>query len=278
MKKYLAILGILFTVSARAECVGTPGAPVRSVYIVPQLATSQLYSNWMPILDRVGRDTNQCFELHVPPTIPEFEKFVLSGEADYVYMNPYHAVMAYKRQKYAPLVADGKEKLDGIIVVRKDSKIKSIEELDGNRMAFPAPNAFAASLLIRSTLDRKGIKIQPKYVKTHSNVYHSVILGDFVAGGGINHTFEREPKAVRERLRILYTTPEYTPHPFAANPRIAKATRDAVADSFVALGNTDTGRVMLDRVQMPKPMKVTYENNYAVLDTLGIERFVDVSQ
>jgi hypothetical protein len=55
-------------------------------------------------------------------------------------------------------------------VVRKDDPIKSAGELDGKEVAFPAPNAFGASLWIRALLaEREKIRIVPAYVKTHSN-------------------------------------------------------------------------------------------------------------
>lgn len=276
MKKYLAILLLLLSVGAHAQiqCVGDPNGKLRSVYIVPQLAANQLYSSWAPILDKVGLDTQQCFEIKIPATIPDFENAVLSGQADYAFMNPYHAVMAHRAQGYIPLIADDSKKLDGIIVVRKDSPIKNITELNNQKMAFPAPNAFAASLLVRSTLANKNIRIDPEYVKTHSNVYRSVIMGDVAAGGGVNNTFEREPKNVRDKLRILYTTPGYSPHPFAANPRIPKATRDSVVDAFVDLSITEKGRKMLDAAQIPQPIRVHYISDYAPLEALGLERFV----
>lgn len=276
MKKYL--LGVILTIwgtwALADHCVGdTTSHVVRTVYVVPQTANAQLYVRWLPILEKVGQETGQCFELYVPASIPEFEAALHTGQADYAYMNPYHQVMTYKSRGYIPLVADSKNLLDGIIVVRKDSKIKSIQELNNANMLFPAPNAFAASLLIRSTLADQNILVVSKYVTTHSNVYRGVILGDAPAGGGINNTFDRETPAVKDKLRILYRTKDYTSHPFSANPRIAPATRDAVARAFVQLGQTESGQAMLDRAQMPVPRRVTYAD-YAPLEKLKLERFV----
>jgi phosphonate transport system substrate-binding protein len=56
-------------------------------------------------------------------------------------------------------------------------------------LAFPSPNAFAASLITRATLSQRGIDIKPLYVKTHSNVYRSVLQADVVAGGAVNNTW-----------------------------------------------------------------------------------------
>ena len=278
MKKYLLaiLLSLSGTLAHADRCIGDQSArPIRSVYIVPQLSMSQLYVQWLPILTRLGQDTQQCFDLVIPASIPEFEQALLNGRADYAFMNPYHAVMAYRAHGYVPLVADGSTKLDGIVVVRRDSEIKSLEDLQNRRVAYPAPNAFAASLLTRSILAEKQIATETVYVNTHSNVYRSVILGDVAAGGGVNNTFDREHENVRSKLRVLYRTPEFTPHPFAASRRIDSETRQRVTKSFVAMQNEPELAARLKSVQLNSPEPVTYENNYSALEKLNLERFVN---
>jgi hypothetical protein len=68
--------------------------------------------------------------------------------------------------------------------VAADSPIQTVAALNGKTVVFPAPNAFAASLLIRAHLAGQGIRIEPKYVQTHGSVYRAVALGDASAGGG----------------------------------------------------------------------------------------------
>jgi phosphonate transport system substrate-binding protein len=51
-------------------------------------------------------------------------------------MNPYHAVLAFRAHKYIPLIADGKNKLGGIIVVRVDSEMPNLND---SRILFPTP-------------------------------------------------------------------------------------------------------------------------------------------
>lgn len=129
-------------------------------------------------------------------------------------MNPYHQVMV--RQRYQPLVGDGATLLRGILAVRRDSPITSLQQLNGAMIAFPSPNAFAASLLIRAHLRQQGVAFTPVYLKTHSNVYRAVAIDQVGAGGGVNNTLQREPVELRERLRVLFTTPGYPAHPFSA--------------------------------------------------------------
>lgn len=182
--------------------------------------------------------------------------------------------MARKAQGYLPLVVDSKDRLSGILAVRADSPIRSITELDGKTVAFPGPNAFAASLLIRSRLAQQGIRIQAKYDKTHANVYRAVIFGDVVAGGGVNNTLERENAHLREQLRVLHETPGFAPHPFVAHPRIKPWQREAVTAAFIGLADNEPGRKLLDGIQIPRPVRADYARDHAPLESLQIEKFV----
>lgn len=260
---------------AQAACLGDPKAvQVHEVHVVPQLTPRMLQGNWVPLLEQLGRQTGLCFELRIAPTIPDFEHALLAGQPDFAFVNPYHAVMARKTHGYLPLVVDSQEKLSGLLLVRADSPIRSIRELDGRTIAFPAPNAFAASLLLRSQLEQQGIRIEPKYVKTHANAYRAVILGDVVAGGGVNNTLKRESASVREQLRVLYETPGYAPHPFVAHPRVAARLRESVIRALLKLRESDAGRQMLDAIQIPSPVRADYARDFAPLESLQIEKFV----
>ena len=261
------VSGVIIAVASETE------NKVYSVYIVPQLTALSTHKAWRPVLDKLAAATGLNFELMIVPTIPAFEASLYKGKADFAFVNPYHCIVAKKRQGYIALLRDSSELLKGIVVVRNDSPITSVAELDGKTVAFPAPNAFAASLLIQALLAEKQISIVPSFVKTHSNVYRSVVMEDVVAGGGVNNTFDREPADVRDQLRILYVTPGFAPHPLMANPRISAALRAKVTASFIALAADPTNAALFDAIQIPKPMAANYRRDYLALEKLGLEKF-----
>jgi phosphonate transport system substrate-binding protein len=261
--------------SAVSACLGDPTAPRPvSVHVVPQLPPALLFARWSPLLEQVGRKTGQCFELTIASSIPEFERTLLKGTPDVAFVNPYHAVMVRRRQGYIPLLMDSQERLSGILAVTSDSPIQTVAALDGKTVVFPAPNAFAASLLIRAHLAGLGIRIEPRYVQTHASVYRAVALGEVIAGGGVNNTLQREEPALRARLRVLYETPSYAPHPLVVHPRLSAAQRESLTSAFMGMASTDTGRQLLDQVQLPVPVRANYDRDYAPLERLGLGRFV----
>ncbi|WP_353138836.1 phosphate/phosphite/phosphonate ABC transporter substrate-binding protein [Limnohabitans sp.] len=271
----LLFIACLGTGVANAACLGDQNSTkVYAFDVVPQLTAAKIYTTWSPLLQRVGQDAGLCFELRLSASIPEFEQKLLKGEPEFVFLNPYHAVLANQKKKYQPLLADSEDLLTGILVVRADSPIKSLDELKGKNISFPAPNSFAASLVIRAELAKRKIDINPVFVKTHSNVYRSVIGKDAVAGGGVNNTLDNEASEVRQQLRVLFETQAYTPHPVATHPSVPAAVRERFLKAMLKLTQDEEGRKLLEGINLSKPQSVTYAKHYKPLESMQLEKFL----
>ena len=245
-----------------------------SIAVVPQFRAEEIHRDWTPVLERLRAASGASFSLRIARDIPAFEDSVLAGEADFAYMNPYHQVMARRAQGYIPLVRDSKA-LTGILVVRKDDPIRSVMELDGKEVAFPAPNAFGASLWMRALLaEREKIRIVPAYVKTHSNAFRHVATGKAAAAGGIGATLNEEPEELRSTLRVLMETPGVAPHPLSAHPRIPEAVRRLVTETLLGLAQDAAGQAMLKDIQMAAPVRADYARDYQPLEKFGLDKYV----
>jgi phosphonate transport system substrate-binding protein len=249
--------------------------PVYTVAVVPQFQAVEISRVWQPILERVGLEAGVQLNLKVAKDIPSFEDDVMAGKADFAYMNPYHQVMAHKAQGYVPLVRDSKL-LTGILVVRQDDQIKSVQELNGKTLAFPAPNAFGASLLIRGHLaERDKISITPFYAKTHTNAYRQTLVGKTAASGGLRATLDKEPEEVRAALRVLMETPGAAPHPLSAHPRVPAKVQQAVMAAMLKLANDATLQASFKDIPMANPVKADYTRDYQPLETFKLDKYVE---
>jgi phosphonate transport system substrate-binding protein len=213
--------------------------------IVPQQSSKKLARLWGPVLKKLSEDTGLTIKFATAKDIPTFEKRLAAGEYDFSYMNPYHFTIFNRAPGYAALARQRNKKNKGIIVVKKDSELRELEDLKGMTLAFPSPAAFAATLLSQAELNRKGIEFTPKYVSSHDSVYLSVARGLLPAGGGIVRTFKNIDPAIREQLRIFWTSDGFTSHAFAAHPNVSVDNRELVADALAKLESTDTGLDLL---------------------------------
>lgn len=241
--------------------------------VVPQFEARKLYAIWKPILNEVSNKTGHTFKLIGTETIPSFERSFVRGAYDFAYMNPWHSLVAFEHQGYIPIVRDNSRKLKGILVVRKDSGIKDISELDGEVIAFPAPNALGASLLMRADLKLiHGIDFHPIYVNTHSSVYLNVVLKQAKAGGGVQSSLKKQNPIVQSLLETLYVTRPMSPHPISSHPRVPNEVILQVTQAFIDMGNDPEQKRLLDQIPMSEPVKADI-NDYLPLKEWKLEDF-----
>lgn len=271
---FLCVSMFCIRVAAAATCLGEQSVRSNSVYLVPKLPAMTLYQDWAPFLKRLGKENGLCFDLHIPVDYTEFEQAIRAGKPDFVLLNPYHQVMVARKPGYVPLVRDQQSRLSGVLVVRKDSPVQDIHQLEGATVAFPAPNAYAASLLMRALFAKENIHITADYVGSHNNVYRAVALGAAQAGGGANTTLNHEPAELQSQLRVLFTTPGYMPHPFSAHPRIPQRIREKVIAGFLSIAADRTGRDLLKAIQMAQPTPADYARDYRELEQLKLEQII----
>jgi len=248
--------------------------PVYSLAIVPQYTPLFIYRNWYPLIGEIEKEMGVRIEIKTYKSFEQFIKALQKGEADFSYLSPYHLLLARKKQNYIPLLRDSDKQLVGLVIVPKDSQLKTIDDLQGKTIAFPSPNAFAASLYLRAWLTEKvGIDFTPRYVGTHGNVYRNVVHNFVSAGGGVNSTLASQPESLRQALRVLYEIPGVAAHPLAVHERVPEKVRQAFSRSILKLKKTEMGRQLLTEVQMSSPILANYEKDYAFIETLNLEKY-----
>lgn len=217
--------------------------------VVPQQSAQVLAKKWLPIFNYLESETGYKFIFKTTKTIPLFEKNVLGKKYHFAYMNPYHYTVFNKKSGYQAMLKQGGKKIKGIIVVKKDSPILSLKDLHGKNIAFPAPAAFAATVIPISVMKKQNIIVNPTYVSSHESVYKNINYENFVAGGGIERTFEASDKSITNDLRVLWTSKGFTPHAIAASPEIPERVREKVVEAFLNLNETEAGRKLLNKLK-----------------------------
>ena len=254
-------------------CTASNAEKTLTFGVVPQFDARRIQGIWQPILDELEKRSGHEIKLVGSPNIPEFEKQLLAGDFDFAYMNPYHLLKAHEARGYTPLVRDVGRTLHGIVVVRKDSTIEQVEQLDGRSVAFPAPNALGASLIPRTEFKEiYKIDIEPAYVRSHSSVYLNVVTGQTSAGGGVQKTLQKQPENIREMLKVIYRTPEVAPHPVAVHPRVPDSIREQIARAFLQLGETAQGREILTGIPMKRIGDASLAD-YEPLRQMGLDKY-----
>lgn len=266
----LYLLMSLFCAAANAETVYVFGR-------APQLSAVAVSQVWTPFVEYLNEHTDFTFKIKVYQERREFEQDVVSGNLDFYYGNPGYLIVGKKLHNYEGLVRSNKKQLKGVIVTKADSEITHISQLENKDILFPGKNSFVASLYIRSLLSEElKLPFQAKYVKGHDNVYRAVALGRYAAGGGVMRTLDREPPALKNKLKIIYETPGMAPHPIVAHPRVRSVVKNALVDTVLAMQDTPEGKALLGTIKMQSPVRVDYKQDYLPIEGIALNMYKDL--
>jgi len=268
MFRFIVLLCLVLPISAWSQ---TSSLQQYSFGVVPQQSAKRLAQLWSPIFNHIHQQTGIRLRFATAKNIPAFEKKLAEGAYDFAYMNPYHFTVFNQAPGYKAVAVRDKQPIRGIVVVRKDSPLKSLSDLEGQRLAFPSPAAFAASVLPRAELNKQNINYEKKYVSSHDSVYLNVAKGLFAAGGGVNRTLNNTPAEIRDQLKILWKTEAYTPHAIAANPNIDSAVHEKIAEAFSQMHTTEKGKKLLQSLKIKHQFIVADDAQWDDVRSLGID-------
>lgn len=276
MKNKISKILIIFSTSLIS--VSTCIADTYTFGVVPQQSAKKLAKLWSPILKYVSEKSNHTIKFKTAKDIPAFEKSLANREYDLAYMNPYHYTVFHDLSGYDAFAKRKDQDIKGILVVRKDSNIESINELNGSEIAFPSPGAFAASILIRSKLNKDNIKYSPKYVSSHDSVYLNVEKGLTKAGGGVKRTLNNTKVETKEQLKVLWETKGYTPHAFAVKSDIDDSVKSDIISAFLDLSNTEEGKELLQSIKIKNGLVKANDSDWNDVRELNINELEDLKK
>jgi phosphonate transport system substrate-binding protein len=237
--------------------------------LMPMITT---HANWSPFVERLGRETGLEFELKLYETMDQFEKDISRGTPDFVFLHSVQVVAAKSAQGYIPLVRNSKL-VSGSIVVRKDSPIKSVQELEGKTMAFVGEKNLCRALLDNVLRDELHISVHAVYAITAVNMLKFVILSKADAGGALDASVEKLPQDLLDQVRIIYNSKKIAPHALVGHPRVPAKVRTSVAEAVLRMGSDSGSRSLMTAVQIDSPVRADYDRDYKPLERMNINRY-----
>ena len=130
---------VLFLVAGFVLCqvaqVSAQQGIVYTVGVVPSAPPVDTHTLWSPFIERLSRETGLGFRLKVYEKMSKFEQDISAGGPDIIFASPLQAVVGHKSQGYMPLVRSS-SLVSSQIFVRKDSPIRTIDDLSGKKISF----------------------------------------------------------------------------------------------------------------------------------------------
>lgn len=229
--------------------VATDPAPL-VLGVHPYLPPKEIQERFAPLAAYLGKAMGRPVTVRVGRNYDEHIAAIGKDQLDIAFMGPGAYVTLVRTYGPKPLLArlevNGKPHLTGVIIVRRDSPLKSLPELKGKRFAFGDPQSTMSHTVPQRMLDQAGVPEKAlahhQFLGAHKNVALAVLAGDYDAGAVKSEIFdEYAPKG----LRALATSAPVSEHLFVTRGNLPREQIEQLRRTLLGARTAPEGMAML---------------------------------
>ena len=217
--------------------------------VLPQGKNAYIQDYWKELVEQVSLNSGQRIRLETASNIEDFEQKLARGAFDFVLLNAHMYTQAHESQGYQAFAKEAGQMDKGVIVVKRDSNIKTLADLKSQTLALSDPRRYSSTVLTRAHLNQQGIAVTEEFMGSDKSVYHAVLHGDTVAGAGEIHTLNGINPAAHAKLRVIWSSKQYSSNAFAAHPRVQAEQVARVRDALLSLNDDVKGKRLLSNIK-----------------------------
>lgn len=244
--------------------------PEYVVGILPVHNPARLLEIYGPIVDRLEAGVPDAhFRLEASRNYDEFDRKLSQRKFDFAMTNPYQTLVAAGNgyRVFAKMGDDADFR--GIILVRRDSGIRTVADLRGKTVCYPAPTALAATMMPQYYLHTHGLDvnrdIETLYVGSQESSIMNVIRGRAAAGATwlvAWRAFTVEHPDLAAQLEVKWQTGSLPNNGWVARDDVPATVAAKVAETLLTLDRSAPGRALLARIPVSRFEPAT-EQTYA---------------
>lgn len=223
--------------------------------VLPIVSTQKLIARFSPMASYLSEQTGHPVKLVTAPSFASFkQRTELGTQYDLLFTAPHFYYMAQRKAGYKVIVRVAAPNMKAIIVVPKESNIKTLSDLKGKKLSTTAPVALA-TLMIKAHLTKAGINSAKDLSLVHTPSHNASLISAYKgitdAGSMMLPPFKRAKKEIKDSVRVLSTT-EGVPHmPIAVSKTLDKSLASKIQTALVQLKSNKKGRALLKHLKWP---------------------------
>jgi phosphonate transport system substrate-binding protein len=219
------------------------------VGVVPYNSTRTLLKAYQPMREYLEHALGQPVSFFSASGFKNFQQYTEEGAFDLVITPAHFARILQKERGYIPLVRySGGAR--GLVMVKRGSRLKTIQDLRGKSVAAP-DRLSLASILCIEYLRAKGLRADTDFKVLEVPSFNSAILAvrhdEAVAAISAPGALAQMPVELRDSVRVLADTGEYINLVFLANPRLGQTTAERLKAELMRFGAGEAGAKFLAR-------------------------------
>ncbi len=217
--------------------------------VLPQSMSYAMKKQWQLLIEQVSVESGHKIRFEAADDLEDFERKLSRGAYDFVLLNAQMYTQAHDKTGYEAFAKESGHTDKGVIVVHRDSPIKTLADLKNQSLAMSDPRHFTSTVLTKAHLDDAGIKVNEEYVESDTSVYRAVVHGDIPAGAGEINTLNNINPNAHSKLRIIWSSKQYSSNAFAAHPRVKPEQLKRVQQALLELNTDAKGKRLLSKVK-----------------------------
>ncbi len=253
--KFILVMFILFyTIISVAEEEMVFGSVAMDIPAV-------MHKRLKPLTKYLSKKLDKDVVLKLSPNMGAAINEAAKGSVDISYLTPVAYLRAHDKgnaQLIAKTVTKGKASFKLMIVVKQNSPIKSVSDLEGKTFAFGDEKA----LLQRAAVVGAGINMNQfkeyRFIGHYDNIARAVMNNDFDAG------ILKDTMAYKwegKGLRILHASPDLPPYNIVASKNVSKKDLNKLKKIFLSLDKNNP-----DELKVIKAVDKKYDGFAATSD------------
>jgi len=234
--------------------------PVYVFGVHPLHNPQRLHEVFGPLMAYLSENIpNARFRLEASRNYAAYDKKLYARQFHFALPNPYQTINAVKRGYRVFGKMGDDDNFRGIILVRRDSDIREVQDLRGKAVSYPAPTALAATMLPQHFIHSHGVdvmrEIDNRYVGSQESSIMNVYLGNVAAGATWPppwRALSRERPELLEALEVKWQTESLPNNGLVVLPEVPEQVAAQVSRVLFALHQTERGRAILARIGLSR--------------------------
>lgn len=274
----IVLLGpILSGCHLKKDVLGTAENPIK-FHLVPAVDAKVLTDNSKVLKEYLEKNTAYKFQITIPQNFVAVVESFGTNRADVAAINTYGYYLAHKQygaEARLTVIRYGSATYQSQFLARADSKIKSLKDLNGKKVAFVDPASTSGYLLPLKTL--KDLKVEPKdtvFAMKHDSVVTMIYQGQVDAGATYysppqNGQIEDARRLVKtqypdveQKVKIIELSEPIPNDPIAFRKDMPEEMKEKIVDTLLQFAATPEGQKALDLMLGATNLKKATDSDY----------------
>ncbi|MEI8264737.1 MAG: PhnD/SsuA/transferrin family substrate-binding protein [Betaproteobacteria bacterium] len=202
---------------------------------------------WNPIIEYVSSKSGVRLELKIGRTSADTTAYVLANEVEFIFSNhmfsPEREQLGWKviaRRQTTPIQSQ--------IVVLTESPIQKLEQLEGQAVAFPGPEATVAYKFSYAQLLKRNISVQVVFGGNMDGAFAQLVSGKVAAAGTHSQLSEGWSKRENRKVRALWNSEPLHDLAVMVARKVPQGDAEAVGRAFAGMLADPAGQRVLATV------------------------------